>query len=240
MSTAGIVAIAVGGTVVLFGAIAVLLIWLQRSYEAGEQKVLGRLREELPRRGWTFEERNDAYVSVFNELPPQPFLALEHPLAPKPKATAARNIITGQHRGRSFLAAEFDVYSYHRRLSNPQRCIWVRTPAPRPGLVVKKVIGPQNAINRAVGWDYATLGDPEFDKRFEVSTDDHRFAHDVLHTRMMRFLLDEPRRFQEFRLVGDVIDVSDQITDHRDPVALIPALDLRCDILDLVPQAVWA
>jgi hypothetical protein len=103
------------------------------------------------------------------------------------------------------------------------------------------VYSPQNAINRAIGWDYPTFGDPEFDKRFAVSTDDDRFAHDVLHTRMMRFLLDEPRQFQEFWLIGDVIDASHPLTDHhRDPAELIPALDLRCDILDLVPQAVWA
>jgi hypothetical protein len=41
-------------------------------------------------------------------------------------------------------------------------------------------------------------------------------------------------------LLGANLDVGDPIDDHRNPAELIPALDLRCDLLDLVPRSAWA
>jgi hypothetical protein len=236
VSAAAIIAIVVGGCLVVFGAIAVMMIWLRRSYNTHEAGALARLAEQP----WTYEERNDSYVALYNDRPLPPYFRAENPIARPPRASAAHHVVTGTHRGRSFLAAEFDVYLFHRGEHIRQRCVWVRTPAARPGLSLRKVLGPQNAINRALGWDYPKSGDPEFDRRFEVSADDNRFAQAVLHPRMIQFLLHDPRPFRAVLMTADTIDLTDPIQDHRDPLDLIPALDLRCDILDLVPLAVWA
>src|ERR1700730_2893331 len=121
MSLGVVIAMGGVGMLVVAAAIVVMMVWLRRSYNADEQAILGRLNEELPRRGWTYEERNDSYVSVFNSLREymaQPLLQMptaQNPLAPlepwhrPPKAVAARQIVTGTHRGRSFIAALFTV-----------------------------------------------------------------------------------------------------------------------------------
>jgi hypothetical protein len=160
----------------------------------------------------------------------------------KPRAAGARNIVTGTHRGRPFLAADFHVYYTAAAIDADWRThVWVQMPSARPGLVVKKVLGPQNAVNRALGWEHARYGDPEFDQRFEVTADDQQFAADVLHPQMQRFLVEEQRAFQEWWMIGDIVEVSgDACSEQRDPRELIPALDLRCDILDRVPQVVWS
>lgn len=230
MTPAAIVAIVVGGCLVVFGAIAAMLIWLRRDYDQHEAGALARLGKT----GWTYEERNDAYVELYNARPLPPYFRAENPIARPPRASAARQVVTGTHRGRSFLAAEFDVYLYDRGEHIRERCVWVRGAA-RPGLSLRKVLGPQNAINRAIGWDYLKIGNAEFDRRFEVTADDPGFAQAVLHPRMVDFLLHDPREFRAVLMLADTIDLTDPITDHRDPQALIPALDLRCDILDLMP-----
>jgi hypothetical protein len=249
MSAGVVIAIAVGGTLVVFAAIVVLMVWLRRSYNADEQAALGRLNEELPRRGWTYEERNDSYVSVFNsqnQYDVQPLFSMptrRNPLAPlqpyhlPPKAVAARHIITGTHRGRAFIAARFTVKYAGERYTD--RVIWVRTPAPGPVLTVTRSPRLQSRVSKAIGQADLQLGNQDFDEQFEVSETDERFARAVLNPTMIQFLLTDPRRFRDMTLLGDHIDLTDPLDDHRDPALLIPALDLRCDLLDRVPPSAW-
>ncbi|GLZ34759.1 hypothetical protein Lesp02_69460 [Lentzea sp. NBRC 105346] len=242
MSLALGLTIAIGGCLLVGAGLVWMVVWLRRDYSQSEAEFMALLQEECARRSWQFEERNDAYADWFSSLPRVPYVGIPDPLWINPRAAGARNIVTGVYRGRRFIAAQFQVYQVNPAIDgNWWTYVRVHMPAPRPGLVVKKVVGPTNAVNRALGWDHASYGDPEFDRRFEVSADDQRFAADVLHTRMQRFLVDEQRPFRGLVMVGDVIDVvGDQQNEHRDPRQLIPALDLRCDILDLVPDTVWA
>lgn len=48
------------------------------------------------------------------------------------------------------------------------------------------------------------------------------------------------RQYKGFWQLGDQLDVLDPVSDHREPAELILALDVRCDILDLIRQRVWA
>ncbi|WP_225978301.1 DUF3137 domain-containing protein [Gandjariella thermophila] len=230
------IAIAGAGCVLVFAGIAWLVIWLNRSNAAAEKAALGRLQEEAARRGWTFAERDDRYVDVYHAQVQLTERNPLQPLTPLPRASAARDVVTGTHRGRPFLAASFTVHHRHEQIT--QRCIWVRTPAPRPPLTVRRVGRAQRTVDAALG-QYPSIGDPAFDERFEVSTGDERFARAVLNPRMTNFLLNEDRQFRGFALLGDQLEVLDPVSDHRDPAELIPALDLRCDILDLIPADVW-
>jgi hypothetical protein len=236
MSVGAAIAVAAGGCVLVFGGIAWLVVWLNRSNAAEEKAALGRLEAELARRGWSFRERDDQHVALYNGQIQYTDRSPLDPLVPLPKASAARDVITGTHRGRPFLAAEFDVY--HRGEHGPQQCIWVRTPAPRPALSVRKVVGGQSGVNAGIGLA-VQIGNPAFDERFEVSTENERFAFDVLNPQMIQFLLNEARGLRAFWLLGDQLDVLDEVSDHRDPAQLVPALDLRCDIPDRIPPAVW-
>jgi len=253
MSPAAIIAIAVGGTVLVAAAIIVMMVFLRRSYNADEQGALSRLNAEIPRRGWTYEERNDSYVSVFNsqnEYAVQPLVSMptrQNPLNPlnpyhlPPNAYEAHQIVTGTHRGRPFIAANFRVHYAGERHWN--RVIFVRTVKPGPALTVSRTAGVASHVNNALGMGDSKYGNPEFDARFRVSAEDDGFAHTVLSPAVMQYLLTEIVPLSpstDMMLLGDHIDLSDPVTDHRDPAQLIPALDRRCDLLDRIPQSAWA
>lgn len=238
MSVGAIIAIAVGGTVLLGAGIAWLIIWINRSNASQEQAALGRLQDELPKRGWNYEDSNDSYAEVFNA---QPEFTLRNPLEPlvaPPKAVGARDVITGVHRGRTFLATEFDVR--HQGHQVRVGAVWIRTPAMRPGLTVRQVVSAQSRVRSAIGQQDIQLGHPDFDERFEITTENESFARAVLTPQVVNFLATAPPHVRGFAFYGDQFDVHDAVTDHRDPAQLVPALDLRCDLLDLIPPAVWA
>jgi hypothetical protein len=250
MSGALIAVIVIGGCLVVFGAIAAMMIFLGRLNKKEEEGVLKRLHEEAPKRGWKYEERNDSYISVYNaerDYHKQPLVKAptrQNPLGPlqpyhmAPKAVAAKDIITGVHRGRPFIAATFTVNYASKQ--EPERVIWVRTPAPRPALSLFRVARTESRVSSAIGQGDLQVGVPEFDDQFRVSEEDERFARAVLNPTVIEYLLNSPRHFQAMGMLADHIDFVDQVTDHRDPEQLIPALDLRCDVLDRIPQSVWA
>lgn len=244
MSAGVIIAITVGGLILFAAAIIVMLVWLRRSYESDEKAALGRLQEEMPQRGWTFEERNDSYTQVRNHLSQYRLGYKLRPDLRPAEARKAHNVVTGWHRGRPFLAATFDIYQ-PVALDRPGRSgsiqtIWVRAPRLMPPLGVRRVLAAESAVNRAIGQGDLQTGNADFDQQFEIKTENEQFARAVLNPEMVRFLLADSRSFRGFWLVGDQIEVLDAVTDHRDPAELIPALDLRCDILDRIPQSVWA
>jgi hypothetical protein len=244
MSAGAIIAITVGGVVLVAAAITVMMIYLRKSYNADQAGALSRLHEEIAKRGWIFEERNDSYVSVYNaqnEFTKQSLLEVFNPLDGyhlPPKAVAAKNVITGVHRGRPFIATVFTVH--YRNESSQELAIWVRTPAVRPVLTVSRELRAQSRARAAIGQRDQQFGNPDFDEQFEVSARDGWFAAAVLTPPVIQFLLTDPRPSRGFTLIGDHLDVFGPVADHRDPALLIPALDLRCDLLDLIPATVWS
>lgn len=160
---------------------------------------------------------------------------LVQPLVQPPTARAARDVITGTHRGRPFVAAVFDTY--YQGENSSERCIWGRLPAARPALSVHKVAAAQSRMNEAIGRGDVRSGNPEFDNLFDVRSEDSRQAADLLSPALVDFVLANQRKIHGFMLFGDHLDVLDPVREHRDPAELIPALDLRCDLLDRISAA---
>src|SRR5438067_1224225 len=207
MSVGATIAIAAGGTLLMAAGIAWMMVRLNRSNKASEEAVLERMRSELPKLGWTYEERNDSYTEVFNA---QPDFSLRNPLEPfvaPPKAVGARDVITGVHRGWPFLISEFDVL--HQGQQIQVGAVWVRLPAMRPPLTVRQVIRAQSRIRSAIGQRDIQLGHPEFDERFEISTESEPFARAVLTSQVVNFLLAAPAHVTGFAFYGDHFDVHD-------------------------------
>lgn len=241
-----IVLIAVGGTLLLGGPLTWMFIWLHRSGKAEEEVIARRQAEELPRRGWTYTERDDRFTEVFNELERYPKLVpVVVGFDRSPQAVEAHEIITGQHRGRPFLAARFVVnepldthdggqYGGHRVH------VYVRTPAPRPTLEVRKVLRVESRINEGLGLGDIKVGHPEFDSRFQVTCADERFARAVLSPAIVEFLLRDPRDCHGFWIRGTQFEAYNATGQHRDPVLLAADLDIRCDLLDRIPPQVWS
>lgn len=238
MNTGAAIALLVGASVVFVAGLTWMMIWLNNSYSRQEKAALGRLHAELPRRGWRFSERDDSvaelYTSQMREYgAPGPM----RPFAGTPKGKKARNVVTGIHRGRPFLAAS--VYTTYANRQGWTRWIWVRTPAAGPGLTVRKAMSIGSAINNAI-YGEIKVGNPEIDRQFDILGNDARFAGAVMSPALAEFLLRDPRQWRELYFFADHLEVLDRSFDHRDPAELIPALDLRCDILDRIPAAAWA
>ncbi|MGW4586243.1 hypothetical protein [Amycolatopsis thermoflava] len=257
MSAGAVVAMAVGGSVLFMGLITWLIVRFNRRQGAAAAVTLAKLREELPRRGWTYVERDDSLAEAYNRQyeqfwspeqsqfwrPNQPvwrsgFQAkapgpLEQHFIRPPHARSAHDIITGTHRGRPFVAATLEIFYMHQITT--ELCIWVRTPAPCPPVYVRQTVGMVSKINAAVGQGDFRTGHPAFDDRFDVNGPDERFLAHVITPALAEFLLTDERRFRGFTLFADRVDALDRIRDHRDPAELVAALDLRCDILDRIP-----
>ncbi|EHK87273.1 hypothetical protein SZMC14600_11203 [Saccharomonospora azurea SZMC 14600] len=239
MSTGLIVAIAVVGGVLLLGGLALLIGKLNKAIGVGTDSGRENLAEELSRRGWRYVETDDNVVGVYNELYRKythPFML--DPLVGPPRAASAKDVITGVHRGRPFFAAVLDTYHHGEYMS--QLCVWVRTPVPRPALTVQRMAALASRINESIGTGDLKTGFPEFDENFDVRSKDPSFAAAVMNPDLVHLLLAQPDQFRGFMLLGDQLDVFDSLHDHRDPIQLVAALDLRCDILDRIPAFVWS
>lgn len=239
MSTGLIITVVVIGAVLVAGAITWLVVWINRSNAAKNAAALERLATEARQRGWTFAARDDSVAELYSQqqaqfTPRSPM----HPLLRPPRASAAHDVITGTHRGRPFLAAVLDTQ--YEGNHTPECCIWVCTPTARPLLTVHKVAKLESSVNNAIGMGDIRFGSPRFDELFDVQSEDDRFAAAAISPALIEFLLTDPRRFRGFTLFANHVDVLDPVSDHRDPAELVPALDLRCDILDRIPNAVWA
>ncbi|MGW4484228.1 hypothetical protein ACWEOE_10360 [Amycolatopsis sp. NPDC004368] len=246
MSVALILVIVIGGTLLIAGAVTWFVVWNSRGMKRAEAAVLQRLSQEAPRRGWRYEERNDSYCALFNEGDQSilrsfvdEMLSPSNPFARPAEAFEAHGIVSGTHRGRPFLSARFKVRQ-PGETTRYTRVVWVRTPKLGPALQVTPVVALESRVNDAIKRGDLKIGDPEFDERYQVLTGDERFAMAVLVPQVTHFLKADRRVFRGFSLFGANFAVFDRLVDHRDPEELVAALDLRCDLLDLVPRSVWA
>ncbi|MFI5609285.1 hypothetical protein [Amycolatopsis sp. NPDC051903] len=244
MSVALILVIVIGGTALIAAAVGWFLVRNKRNVERAEAGVLARLRQEAQRRGWRYEERNDSYCRFYNEGDlrirrsiADELLSPTDPFDLPPEAVEAHEVVSGVHRGHPFLAAVFKVR--HSGPSGEQLVVWVRTPGWGPALQVSPAVQFASRVNDAVGRGDLRVGDPEFDERYDVRTGDDRFARAVLVPPVTHFLKTDPRPFRGFTVIGANLDFFDRVTEHRDPATLVAALDLRCDLLELIPRPAW-
>jgi len=116
----------------------------------------------------------------------------------------AYNICSGKLRGRGILAFDYH-YETTSRDSDGKRstthhhfsAVIVRANLPLKPLMIRS----ENIFDRigsAFGFDDIDFESAEFSRKFHVSAPDRRWAYDVLHTRTMQFLLEQPRHSIEF------------------------------------------
>ena len=99
-------------------------------------------------------------------------------------------------------------------------------------------VDPEGFLDRFVGrlgGGDIDLESEEFNKAFSVSCPDRKFASDVLHPRMMQYLLQYPQlgwRFEQ----DSMLVVAE---GARDPAQLDATIAVMDGITDLVPEFVW-
>jgi hypothetical protein len=152
-----------------------------------------RMRSEALRslaadHGWTYAERDDAWCEAFDGLP----FGTGH-------NRQARNVVTGSHRGRSLVLFDYVYYTTEtdrdaqgntrtREVPHAHAVVGIGVGADVPRLSV----APEGFFGRAIGkllGNDIELESEEFNRAFRVRSDDRRFAYDVLHPRLMEYLL---------------------------------------------------
>ncbi|MDO8122375.1 hypothetical protein Q6346_13755 [Isoptericola sp. b490] len=197
-----------------------------------------RRREALQavaaQRGWRYAARDDAWVDAFDGEP----FGTGH-------SRRATNVLRGEYDGRGFVAFDY-VYSTtesstdaqgrttSREQSHPFTVIAVDTGFVLPSLHVTPETFFARTVGRLVIRDIQFESE-EFNRAFTLQCPDRKFAFDVLHPRMMEFLLahrDAAFRFDR----GHVLAVREgraSVAQIDDSLALVDA------VLDRIPEFVW-
>ena len=182
--------------------------------------------------GWIYAERADELADRFVGVPfGQGF------------GRTVRHQLSTTIGGRPVVAFE---YSYkERRGSGKDRrtvtytfeLVATTTPAARPTLqVTHEHFGTR--ILDAVGLDDLQLESEEFNREFRISTDDEKFAYDVLHPRTMEWMLADPRA-RELAFRFERSDILTWESGRLNPQRAAWAASYLLDLVDRVPEFVW-
>jgi hypothetical protein len=181
--------------------------------------------------GWTYTEHADQLAERFVGIP-----------FGRGFDRTARHLLETTMGGRPVVAFE---YSYKERIGSGNHTRTVTftftvaattLPVVRPTLQVTPE--RSGAIPLAAGPDDLQLENEEFNRVFRLSADDREFAYDVLNSRTVEWMLDDPRaRELVFRF-----ERSDLLTweaGRLNPQRMAWAATYLLDLVDHVPQFVW-
>ena len=185
-------------------------------------------------RGWAYTERDDRWTETFSGSP----FGQGH-------NRRAANVLTGQYEGRGFVAFDY-VYYTTEHSTDAQGHATTREESHRFGVVALDVgamfpplaVSPEGMFGRMIGRITGRdieLESEDFNRAFTVTCPDRKFASDVLHPRMMEFLLAHPESAFRFDRTW-VLSVE---TGQADLAQVVPRLSVIDSVLDNVPEFVW-
>ena len=102
-------------------------------------------------------------------------------------------LITGELEGQPLQLFDYQYVTGHGKNRTTHRCGVAILNVPFPVRPLR--IRPENAFDKVgefLGADDIDFESAEFSRRFHVSADERKWAFDVIHTRMMEFLLKAP------------------------------------------------
>lgn len=184
--------------------------------------------------GWSYTARDDRWTESFLGSP----FGLGHD-------RQAINVVSGQYDGRGFVSFDFvyhttesstDSKGHHqsREVSHPFGVVALDVGASFPALEVN----PEGMFGRLVGHLTGRdieLESEDFNRAFTVTCADRKFASDVLHPRMMEYLLTHPDSAFRF----DRSWVLSVESGRADIEQVEPRLAHIDSVLDNVPDFVW-
>jgi hypothetical protein len=183
-------------------------------------------------RGWRYAERDNSLVDRFDGSP----FGAGH-------GRRAQHVLRGRHRDRDVLAFEY-MYKETTGSGDDRKTetyyftvVALATPASRPRLEITRE-GLGRKLLGFVGIRDLQLESEEFNKTFHIRTEDDRFAYDVLHPRMMEWMLADHRT----RTIPFRFERADLVTWRSGQIKLSTVdslLEYVCDIMDRTPSFVW-
>ncbi len=220
--------------VVFFGFVVTLMIVIVVVSFVSAKKRREALSLLASQRGWLFVARDDRWVDRFDGAP----FGLGHD-------RQALNVLTGAYDGRPFVAFDYrysttetstDAQGHTQTHTevHPYSVLGLHAGASFPDLSVT----PEGFFGRMVGRLTNTdieLESEAFNRAFTVTSPDRKFATDVLHPRMMEYLLQIPDRGWMFR-EGWLLAVRPGRHSVEQMDGRLGDLD---GILDRIPDFVW-
>jgi hypothetical protein len=212
-----------GGFAVLL-AIAVLVVYL------GFRKAIER-RKQLAAyaaaHGWRYEREQPLLVDRFSG---PPFGIGE--------SRRAYNALFGSHRDRDLVSFDYEYET--RTVDGKQTETHVFSVlGMNMGVLMPPLrVDPEGFLDRFVGHLFGgdiDLESEEFNSAFSVNCPDRRFASDVLHPRMMQYLL-------QYRQLGWRFEQDSMLViaeGHRPPAQIDATIEVMDGITSLVPDFVW-
>ena len=229
-----------GGLVfVIFGAffaLVIVLIVVGIIQAKKRREAFGLLAGQ---RGWTYVERDDQWVDVFDGAP----FGQGH----NRKAT---NVLSGQYDGRPFIAFDY-VYYTTETSTDSEGHTTTREESHNFGIVGLDMVAelgnhpfpslcvsPEGVFGRMIGRltnRDIELESEDFNRAFTVTSQERKFASDVLHPRMMEYLLQRPKTQFRFdrRWILNVETGSPKVEEVESRLQYLDG------IVDQVPAFVW-
>jgi hypothetical protein len=179
-------------------------------------------------RGWRFAEDEPLLVDRFTGPP-----------FGEGARRRATNAVYGSHDGRDFVSFDYEYRVSSGGQNNTTTTYRLSVLALSMGALMPELtVDAESLLDRFVGRLAGTdidLESEEFNRTFAVSCPDRKFASDVLHPRMMEFLLQHPHLGWRFH--GDaMLTISDGTRNIDEIDATLAVMDA---ITDLVPEFVW-
>lgn len=212
-----------GGLAVLLG-IAVLVVYLGFR-KARERR--RRLAAYAVSKGWRYEREQPLLVDRFSG---PPFGIGE--------SRRAYNALYGTHDGRALVSFDYEYETRSVDGKQTQAHVYSVVALDLGVLVPPLRVDPEGFLDRLVGGIVGgdiDLESEEFNSAFSVSCPDRRFASDVLHPRMMEYLLRYPRLGWRFEQDSMMVVAA----GARDPAQIEATLRVMDGITGLVPEFVW-
>jgi len=185
-------------------------------------------------RGWTYLHHDRGVGHQF----------LGEPFNTMGRDGIGRHVFGGEHRGRQVLVFEYislqgpNIAKGRRHRMDRCTVAALRLATDKPTLQVGPA-GWDDKLAGAVGFRDLQLESEEFNKRFRIKSENDRLSYDVLHPRMMEWLLADPRaRSVPFRFErGDLVAWQEGQIDLRKVDWLV---DFVCDVVERVPGFLWS
>jgi len=186
------------------------------------------MTEYAAARGWRYVEEEPLLVDRFTGSP-----------FGEGSGRRAFNVVYGSHDGRDFVSFDYEYRIRSSGQNSSTTTYQLSVLALSMGAFMPELtVDPEGLLDRFVGrlaGNDIDLESEDFNRAFAVSCPDRKFASDVLHPRMMEFLLQHPHLGWRFQ--GDaMLTISDGTRNIEHIDATLAVMDA---ITDLVPEFVW-
>lgn len=149
----------------------------------------------------------------------------------------AHNVTSGQWREREVVAFDYhyETYSHGKRGRRTHHhhfsAVIVTAGIPLRTLFLRPE-GFLDKLGNLVGFDDIDFESAEFSRKFYVKSEDRKFAYDVLHPRIMEYLLNMPQYTIQF----DENHIIAYRSSRFNAETFQSALDVASEILDQLPE----